>query len=138
MAVRGAPCLAWCLRRVGASCDWLLLEAGTQVSRAGLRALGADGWARLSGRSLCVCVYGDLVVSYSASQEEKSTALSGLRSSRRSWPFGGAAPALAWPPRRAARAGAAVPRYRPRAHPGAGVALTEPSLVYIFKFLRHI
>ncbi|NXA76881.1 RNF8 ligase, partial [Thryothorus ludovicianus] len=32
MAVRGAPCLAWCLRRVGASCDWLLLEAGTQVT----------------------------------------------------------------------------------------------------------
>ncbi|NXS85598.1 RNF8 ligase, partial [Erpornis zantholeuca] len=24
--------LAWCLRRVGASCDWLLLEAGTQVT----------------------------------------------------------------------------------------------------------
>ncbi|NXD26957.1 RNF8 ligase, partial [Spelaeornis formosus] len=23
---------AWCLRRVGASCDWLLLEAGTQVT----------------------------------------------------------------------------------------------------------
>ncbi|NWH32838.1 RNF8 ligase, partial [Chloropsis hardwickii] len=32
MAVRGVPCLAWCLRRVGASCDWLLLEAGTQVT----------------------------------------------------------------------------------------------------------
>ncbi|KAI1240658.1 E3 ubiquitin-protein ligase RNF8, partial [Lamprotornis superbus] len=32
MAVRGMPCLAWCLRRVGASCDWLLLEAGTQVT----------------------------------------------------------------------------------------------------------
>ncbi|NWQ62275.1 RNF8 ligase, partial [Neopipo cinnamomea] len=32
MAVRGAPRLAWCLRRVGASCDWLLLEAGTQVT----------------------------------------------------------------------------------------------------------
>ncbi|NWW29992.1 RNF8 ligase, partial [Panurus biarmicus] len=32
MAVRGEPCLAWCLRRVGASSDWLLLEAGTQVT----------------------------------------------------------------------------------------------------------
>ncbi|NWV85380.1 RNF8 ligase, partial [Dasyornis broadbenti] len=32
MAVRGVPRLAWCLRRVGASCDWLLLEAGTQVT----------------------------------------------------------------------------------------------------------
>ncbi|NXI78472.1 RNF8 ligase, partial [Rhipidura dahli] len=32
MAVRGVPSLAWCLRRVGASCDWLLLEAGTQVT----------------------------------------------------------------------------------------------------------
>nr|XP_041571239.1 E3 ubiquitin-protein ligase RNF8 isoform X2 [Taeniopygia guttata] len=32
MAVRGVPCLAWCLRRVGASGDWLLLEAGTQVT----------------------------------------------------------------------------------------------------------
>ncbi|NXO17101.1 RNF8 ligase, partial [Oriolus oriolus] len=32
MAVRGVPHLAWCLRRVGASCDWLLLEAGTQVT----------------------------------------------------------------------------------------------------------
>lgn len=34
MAVRGASGLAWCLRRVGASAEWLLLEAGTQVSRA--------------------------------------------------------------------------------------------------------
>ncbi|XP_071432696.1 E3 ubiquitin-protein ligase RNF8 isoform X2 [Pithys albifrons albifrons] len=32
MAVRGVPRLVWCLRRVGASCDWLLLEAGTQVT----------------------------------------------------------------------------------------------------------
>ncbi|NWU27988.1 RNF8 ligase, partial [Dyaphorophyia castanea] len=32
MAVCGVPRLAWCLRRVGASCDWLLLEAGTQVT----------------------------------------------------------------------------------------------------------
>ncbi|XP_064270653.1 E3 ubiquitin-protein ligase RNF8 isoform X2 [Passer domesticus] len=32
MAARGVPCLAWCLRRVGASGDWLLLEAGTQVT----------------------------------------------------------------------------------------------------------
>uniref|UniRef100_A0A8C3MXQ1 E3 ubiquitin-protein ligase CHFR n=2 Tax=Geospiza parvula TaxID=87175 RepID=A0A8C3MXQ1_GEOPR len=32
MAVRGVPCQAWCLRRVGASGDWLLLEAGTQVT----------------------------------------------------------------------------------------------------------
>ncbi|KAJ7404287.1 E3 ubiquitin-protein ligase RNF8 [Willisornis vidua] len=32
MAVRGVPRLTWCLRRVGASCDWLLLEAGTQVT----------------------------------------------------------------------------------------------------------
>ncbi|KAM6083015.1 E3 ubiquitin-protein ligase RNF8 isoform 1-T1 [Chlamydotis macqueenii] len=32
MAVRGASHLAWCLRRVGASGDWLLLEAGTQVT----------------------------------------------------------------------------------------------------------
>lgn len=35
MAARGASRLAWCLRRVGVSGDWLLLEAGTQVSRAG-------------------------------------------------------------------------------------------------------
>lgn len=41
MAVRGVPCLAWCLRRVGASCDWLLLEAGTQVSGRVGTALGA-------------------------------------------------------------------------------------------------
>lgn len=45
MAVRGVPCLAWCLRRVGASGDWLLLEAGTQVSRTGLRPLGVGGRA---------------------------------------------------------------------------------------------
>ncbi|XP_074719555.1 E3 ubiquitin-protein ligase RNF8 isoform X1 [Strix uralensis] len=32
MAARGASRLAWCLRRVGASGDWLLLEAGTQVT----------------------------------------------------------------------------------------------------------
>ncbi|XP_054018387.1 E3 ubiquitin-protein ligase RNF8 isoform X3 [Dryobates pubescens] len=33
MAMRGASQdLAWCLRRVGASADWLLLEAGTQVT----------------------------------------------------------------------------------------------------------
>ncbi|XP_068795635.1 E3 ubiquitin-protein ligase RNF8 isoform X2 [Struthio camelus] len=32
MAARGASGLAWCLRRVGASGDWLLLEAGTEVS----------------------------------------------------------------------------------------------------------
>ncbi|NXM23050.1 RNF8 ligase, partial [Ploceus nigricollis] len=31
-AAPGVPCLAWCLRRVGASGDWLLLEAGTQVT----------------------------------------------------------------------------------------------------------
>ncbi|KAM6083582.1 LOW QUALITY PROTEIN: E3 ubiquitin-protein ligase RNF8 [Theristicus caerulescens] len=31
-AARGASRLAWCLRRVGASGDWLLLEAGTQVT----------------------------------------------------------------------------------------------------------
>ncbi|KAM4680837.1 E3 ubiquitin-protein ligase RNF8 isoform 3-T3 [Amazona ochrocephala] len=30
MATRGPSRLAWCLRRVGASGDWLLLEAGTQ------------------------------------------------------------------------------------------------------------
>ncbi|KAM9239873.1 E3 ubiquitin-protein ligase RNF8 isoform 2-T2 [Leptosomus discolor] len=32
MAARGASRLAWCLRRVGASGEWLLLEAGTQVT----------------------------------------------------------------------------------------------------------
>ncbi|XP_037261256.1 E3 ubiquitin-protein ligase RNF8 isoform X1 [Falco biarmicus] len=32
MAARGASCLVWCLRPVGASGDWLLLEAGTQVT----------------------------------------------------------------------------------------------------------
>ncbi|XP_054250807.1 E3 ubiquitin-protein ligase RNF8 [Indicator indicator] len=32
MAMHGASRLAWCLRRVGASADWLLLEAGTQVT----------------------------------------------------------------------------------------------------------
>ncbi|NXI45157.1 RNF8 ligase, partial [Galbula dea] len=32
MAACGASRLAWCLRRVGASGDWLLLEAGTQVT----------------------------------------------------------------------------------------------------------
>ncbi|XP_061221956.1 E3 ubiquitin-protein ligase RNF8 isoform X2 [Neopsephotus bourkii] len=32
MAMRGPSRLAWCLRRVGASGDWLLLEAGTQVT----------------------------------------------------------------------------------------------------------
>ncbi|KAK2513403.1 E3 ubiquitin-protein ligase RNF8 isoform X1 [Columba livia] len=32
MATRGASRLDWCLRRVGASGDWLLLEAGTQVT----------------------------------------------------------------------------------------------------------
>ncbi|KAM6432957.1 E3 ubiquitin-protein ligase RNF8 isoform 1-T1 [Rhynochetos jubatus] len=32
MAVRGAARLTWCLRRIGASSDWLLLEAGTQVT----------------------------------------------------------------------------------------------------------
>ncbi|XP_057271348.1 E3 ubiquitin-protein ligase RNF8 isoform X2 [Pezoporus wallicus] len=32
MATRGPSRLAWCLRRVGASGDWLLLEAGTQVT----------------------------------------------------------------------------------------------------------
>ncbi|XP_074945256.1 E3 ubiquitin-protein ligase RNF8 isoform X2 [Phalacrocorax aristotelis] len=32
MAMRGASRLAWCLRRVGASGGWLLLEAGTQVT----------------------------------------------------------------------------------------------------------
>ncbi|KAM9563780.1 E3 ubiquitin-protein ligase RNF8 isoform 3-T3 [Guaruba guarouba] len=32
MATRGPSRLAWCLRRVGASGGWLLLEAGTQVT----------------------------------------------------------------------------------------------------------
>ncbi|XP_051471792.1 E3 ubiquitin-protein ligase RNF8 isoform X2 [Apus apus] len=32
MAARGAPGLAWCLRRVGVGGEWLLLEAGTQVT----------------------------------------------------------------------------------------------------------
>lgn len=41
MATRGASRLDWCLRRVGASGDWLLLEAGTQVSRAGTGPAGS-------------------------------------------------------------------------------------------------
>lgn len=52
MATRGASRLDWCLRRVGASGDWLLLEAGTQVSRAApgraprpRAPAGRGGWA---------------------------------------------------------------------------------------------
>lgn len=114
MAVPGVPCLAWCLRRVGASCDWLLLEAGTQVSHAGLRPLGAGGWAGLSGRSLrrSRCFLQRF-------PGGRSAASSRLGSSRRSGPFGRAA----LPPGLLARAGPVQPRQRPRAPragPGAG------------------
>lgn len=52
MATRGASRLDWCLRRVGASGDWLLLEAGTQVSRAGTGPAGSGPrQGRVAGRA---------------------------------------------------------------------------------------